>query len=98
MGPDKWVEVSKRVAKENAKSMFNFKEGMKRNMLKVQYFKHPDIASHLYDMFLAAYGKMPWNDEVPIYFTKLFYAKFFLGMKPDYNDLPFEYDGTGRGM
>lgn len=29
MGPDKWDEVSRKVTKEHAKSMFNFKEGPK---------------------------------------------------------------------
>ena len=41
MGPDKWDTVKNRVSKEDAISMFNFKEGPKRKMLKVQYFKHP---------------------------------------------------------
>ena len=77
--------------------MFNFKEGLKRKMLKVQYFKHPDLAFHLYDRHLAAYGRLPWNDEVLIYFAKLFYAELFLGMKPNYNDLPFEFFGLGKG-
>jgi hypothetical protein len=57
MGPDKWEVVKSRVSKEDAISMFNFKEGPKRKMLKVQYFKHPNIAGHLYNRFLAAYGK-----------------------------------------
>ena len=35
MGPDKWEDVKQRVTTEMAKSMFNFKEGMKRKMLKV---------------------------------------------------------------
>ena len=30
MGPDKWVDVEKRVSKEDAISMFNFKEGPKQ--------------------------------------------------------------------
>ena len=67
MGPDKWVDVEKRISKSNEISMFNFKEGPKRNMLKVQYFKHPKTACHLYDIFLEAYGIFPWNDEVPHY-------------------------------
>ena len=79
------------------KSMFNFKEGPKRNMLKVQYFKHPNIAFHLYDRNLVAYGRLPWNDVVPFYFAKLFYAELFLGMKPNYNDLPSEFFGPRRG-
>jgi hypothetical protein len=69
MGPDKWDTVKNRVSKEDAISMFNFKEGPKRKMLKVQYFKHPHLAEHLYNRFLAAYGKLPWNDEVPNYFA-----------------------------
>ena len=59
MGPDKWEVVKKRVTTTMAKSMFNFKEGLKRKMLKVQYFKHPDIAHYLYDRHLAAYGRFP---------------------------------------
>jgi hypothetical protein len=39
MGLDKWIEIEKRVSKEKVKSLFNFKEGPKRPMLKVQYFK-----------------------------------------------------------
>ena len=36
MGPDKWVDVEKRVSKADyINSMFNFKEGPKRKMLKV---------------------------------------------------------------
>ena len=87
MGPDKWVDVEKRVSKEDAISMFNFKEGPKWKMLKVQYFKHPESAHHLYDRFLAAYGRLPWNDEVPHYFARFFYAEFFLNIKPDYTDV-----------
>ena len=74
MGPDKWEDVKQRVTKEMTKLMFNFKEGLKRKMLKVQYFKHPDIAHYLYDKHLVAYGRLPWNDEVSLYFEKLFYA------------------------
>ena len=92
MGPDKWEATSM----EN--SMFNFKEGLKRKMLKVKYFKHPDIAHYLYDRYLAAYGRLPWNNEVPLYFAKLFYVEFFLGMKPNYNDLPSELFGPRKGQ
>ena len=76
--------------------MFNFKEGPKRKMLKVQYFKHPEIAQHLYDILLASYGIFPWNDEVPHYFARFFYAKFLLNMKPDYTDVSKFY-GVGKG-
>ena len=79
------------------KSMLNFKEGPKIKMLKVQYFKHLDIARYLYDRHLAAYGRLLWNDEVPVYFAQKFYAEFFLGMKPNYNDLPSEFFGPGKG-
>ena len=75
MGPDKWEDVKQRVTKDMVKSMFNFKEGPKRKMLKVKYFKHPNIAHYLYDRHLAAYGRLSWNDEVPVYFEQLFYAK-----------------------
>ena len=74
MGPDKLDVVKQRVTTKMAKSMFNFKEGPKRKKLKVQYFKHPNIAHYLYDRYLAAYGRLPWNDEVPLYFENLFYA------------------------
>jgi len=74
MGPDKWEIVKSRVSKEDAISMFNFKEGLKKKMLKVQYFKHPNIGGHLYNMFLVAYGKLSWNDEVRHYFSRHFYA------------------------
>ena len=77
MGLNKWVDVEKRVSKAYAISMFNFKEGLKRKMLKMQYIKHPRIAYHLYDIFLAAYGRFPWNDEVTHYFVRFFYAEFF---------------------
>ena len=77
MGPNKWVDVEKRVSKVDSISTFHFKEGPKRKMLKVQYFKHPEIVHHLYDRFLAAYGRFPWNDEVPHYFARFFYADFF---------------------
>ena len=43
MGPDKRDTVKNRVSKEDVISMYNFKEGPKRKMLKVQYFKHPNI-------------------------------------------------------
>ena len=59
MGPENWVDIEKRVSKADAISMFNFKEGPKRKMLKVQYFKHPEIAHHLYDRFLVSYGRLP---------------------------------------
>ena len=63
----------------------------------MQYFKHPNIARYLYDRHLAAYGRLPWNDEVPVYFAQMFYAEFFLGMKPNYNDLPSEFLGSRKG-
>ena len=97
MGPDKWVVVKERVTKEHDNSMFNFKEGLKRKALKVQYFKHPELAHFLYDRFLAAYGRLPWNDEVPNYFARFFYADFFLGMNPDYTDIHSDFYGVGKG-
>ena len=96
-GPDTWDDVKTRVTKEMEKSMFNFKEGPKRKMLKVKYFKHPNIAYRLSDRHLIAYRRLPWNDEALFYFAKLIYAEFFLGMKPNYNDLPFEFFGHGKG-
>ena len=78
--------------------MFNFKEGLKRKALKVQYFKHPELAYFLYDRFLVSYGRFPWNDEVPNYFSRFFYAELFLGMKPDYTDIHSEFYGVGKGM
>ena len=77
MGPDKWVYVEKRVSKADSISMFNFKEGPKRKMLKVQYFKHPEITHHLYDRFLEAYARFPCKDEVPHYFVRFFMHIFF---------------------
>ena len=97
MGLDTWEVVKQRVTKEMAKSMFNFKEGLKRKMLKVQYLKHPNIAFHLYDKNLVASRRRPWNDEVPVYFEKLFYVELFLGMKPNYNDFPSEFFGPRKG-
>jgi len=97
IGPDKWQDIKQKVTRAEAKSMFNYKEGPKRKMLKVQYFKHPDKAQYLYGRHLAAFGRLPWNDEVPLYFAQMFYAEFFKGMKPDYNDLPSEFFGPGRG-
>ena len=97
MGLDKWEDVKQKVTKDVAKSMFNFKEGPKIKMLKVQYFKHPNIAHYLYDRHLATYGRFPGNDEVPVYFAQMFYAEFFLGMKLNYNDLPSEIFGPGKG-
>ena len=44
MGPDKWAIVKERVTREQANSMFNFKEGLQQKSLKVQYFKHPELA------------------------------------------------------
>ena len=35
MGPDKWEDIKQKVTREVAKSMFNYKEGPKRKMLKV---------------------------------------------------------------
>ena len=78
--------------------MFNFKEGQKIKMLKVKYFNNPHIACYLYDINLAAYGRLSWNDEVLPYFARLFYVEFFLEMKPNYNDLPFEFFGPGKGI
>ena len=78
MGPDKWEDLKQRLKKNMVKSMFNVKEGPKRKMLKVQYFKHPNIARYLYDSHLAAYGRLPWNDEVPVFLHKCFMQNFFL--------------------
>ena len=97
MGPNKWVDVEKRVSKEDAISMFNFKEGPERKMLKVQYFKRLEIAHHLYDMFLESYGIFPWNDKVPHYFVRFFFAEFLLNMNPNYTDAPSKFYGIGKG-
>jgi hypothetical protein len=97
MGPNKWETIKNRVSKEDVISMFNFKEGTKRKMLKVQYFKHPDIVGNLYNKFLAAYGKLSWNDEVPHYFARHFFAEFFLHMNSDYTILPSKYYETCKG-
>ena len=70
MGPDKWEVVKQRVTIEISKSMFNFKEGPKRKMLKVKYFKHPHIARYLYDRHIATYERLSWNDELSLYFEK----------------------------
>ena len=77
--------------------MFNFKEGLKHKALKVQYFKDPKIAHHLYDQFVVAYGRFPWNDEASNYFARFFYARVFLNMKPDYTDIHSEFYGVGKG-
>ena len=98
MGPDKWDVVKNKVSKENTILMFNFKEGLKRKMLKVQYFKQPDIPGHLYNKFLATYGKLSWNDEVPHYFARQFYVEFFIDMHPDYISLPSNCYGIGKGQ
>ena len=77
MGLDKWSVVKERVTREHANSMFKCKEVLKRKALKVQYFKHPELAHHLYDRFLETYGRFPWNDKVPNYFSGFFYAESF---------------------
>ena len=75
--PDTWEDVKHRVTKEMEKSMFNFKEGVKINMLKVQYFKHPDIAFHLYDSHFATFGRLPWNVEVSLMLKNYFMQNYF---------------------
>ena len=77
MGPDKWVAVKDRVTREQANSMFNFKEGLKHKTLKVKHFKHLELAHYLYDWFLTFYGWFPWNDEVSNYFARFFMPIFF---------------------
>jgi hypothetical protein len=96
MGLDKWDALQNKVSKVNAISMFNFKYGTKRKMLKVQYFKHPDIEGHLYNRFLAAYEKLSWNYEVPHYFAINFYVEFFMDMHPDYTSLSSDYYGVDK--
>ena len=76
MGPDKWAVVKERVTREHANSMFNFKEGLKRKALKVQYFKHLELTHFLYGRFLASYGRFPSNDEVLNYFARFFMPIF----------------------
>ena len=63
-----------KLQKKWKKTMFNFKEGSKRKILKVKYFKKPNMAFHFYDRHLAAYGRLPRNDKISIYFENLFYA------------------------
>jgi hypothetical protein len=74
--------------------MFNFKDGPKKNMLKMQYFKHPNIGGHLYNICFVAYGKFSWNDEVPHYFSRHFYVDFLMDMHPRYTSLPSNYYGV----
>lgn len=71
MGPDKWAIVKERVTKEHANSMFYFKEGLKRKVLKVQYFKHSELAHHLYDRSLpmvGCHGTMRFLIILPYFF------------------------------
>jgi hypothetical protein len=96
MCPDKWV-VKSRVSKEDTIYVFNFKEGPKRKMLKVKYFKHPNIVGHIYNRFLASYEKFLWNNEVPHYFARLFYVGFFMRMHLDYTSLPSSNYGASKG-
>ena len=97
MGSDNRSVVKERVRKEYENSKFNFKQGLKKTMLKVKHFKHHELANVLYDQFLATYGRFPtWNDEAPNYFAKFFYAYFFENMKPEYIDIPSTYYGDGR--
>jgi hypothetical protein len=96
MDPDKWETVKNRVSKEDAISIFNFKEGPKRKMLKVQYFKHPEFVGHLYNRFLVLYERLSWNDEVPHYFSRHLFAFFFLHMHLNYTSLPSKYYRTGK--
>jgi hypothetical protein len=91
-------QLKNKFSKENTISMFNFKDGPKWKMLKVQYFKHPDIAGHLYNRFLAAYEKLSWNDEVRHYFARHFYVDFFIDMHHDYTGLLSDYYGTVKGQ
>ena len=97
MGPDKWDVMKERVTREQTNTMFNFKEVLKRKALKVQYFKHPELAHFLYDRFLATYGRFPWNDGAPNQFARFFYANCFLGMKRDYSNIHYEFYGVGKG-
>ena len=66
-------------------------------MIKVKYFKHPHIAHYFYDIHLSAYVRLPWNDDVLIYFTKLFYVELFFQMKPNYIDLPSKFFSPRKG-
>jgi hypothetical protein len=60
-------------------------------MLKVQYFKHPNIIHYLYDLFLATYGRLLWNEKVPHYFSRFIYVNFFENLNIDYTYLPYKY-------
>jgi len=39
-----------------------------------------------------------WNDEVPHYFSRHFYAYFFMEMHTNYTSLQSDYYGDGKGQ
>ena len=50
----------------------------------------------IYPRFLAAHGRYPNNDQIPLYFAHQLYAEFRIGLNVNYLDIP-DYCGQGRG-
>lgn len=75
-----------------------FQTSVKKKDVKGVVFQEPWYIQPFICRFLAVYGKVPWNDEVPNYFENLFYAELFLGMKADDTGLPSEFYSTRRGQ
>lgn len=90
-------EVKINVTKEMALSLFDLRPEDKKR-LKIARFNDPDIAPHIYDKFLYAYGKFPNNDEVPQYFVRMLFAQFREHMDPNYTDTGSKFYGVGKGL
>ena len=63
---------------------------------RVTRCRDPIIASMIYPRFLAAHGRYPNNDQIPLYFAQQLYAEFRIGLNVNYLDIP-DYCGQGRG-
>lgn len=63
---------------------------------RVTRCRDPIIAGMIYPRFLAAHGRYPNNDQIPLYFAQQLYAEFRIGLNVNYLDIP-GYLGQGRG-
>ena len=75
IGIHAYNEVKSRVNKKMALSIFDLQPEDKKR-LKIARFNDPNIAPHIYEKFLYAYGKFQNNNEVLQYFVRILFTQF----------------------
>ena len=60
----------------------------KKDRISIRWCMHPRISAHFWEWWWMVFDHPPHaNHEMPMYFLKKLWAKFELGLKPNYFDI-----------